>query len=172
MPIAIHNHLGRHWPIVQNWTDNLLKRHVGFDAVGFSCYQQAAEGDWDRTFTEFSRRYPDKGFLVLEYSSRERYLNDLVHAHPNGWGTYIWEPTMHEEAIFRLGGVNAGGGAKPALISQGRNGAGAPCVAAAGTRAQPARPPTFRGFGGRYDAIPEYLQLYRDMARDYGFRIR
>lgn len=97
---AVHNHLGRHWPIVQNWMDNLIQRGVKFDATGFSCYQQAAEGDWERTFAEYTKRYPDLGFFVAEYSSRKRYVNDIVHAHPNGWGAYIWEPTRHQEAVF------------------------------------------------------------------------
>ncbi|MEO5774994.1 MAG: glycosyl hydrolase 53 family protein [Sphingomicrobium sp.] len=171
VPIAVHNHLGRHWPIVRSWTDNLLQRGVRFDAVGFSCYQQAAEGDWARTFTEFEKRYPDKGFLVLEYSSRKRYLNDLVHAHPNGWGSYIWEPTIHQEAIFARGGLNAGGGPKPNLLSQGVNGAEAPGAAPRPSSATPAVPPPRPGFGGRFDAIPEFLQLYRDMARDYGLKL-
>jgi hypothetical protein len=167
VPLAIHNHLGRHWPIVQNWTDNLLRRGVRFDAVGFSCYQQAAEGDWARTFAEFSKHYPRTGFFAAEYSSRKRYLNDLVHSYPNGWGSFIWEPTTHQEAIFSRDGVNAGGGPKPNLLSQGRNGAEAPGSAPVPTAPAVAPPPLRRGFGGRYDAIPEFLQLYRDMARDY-----
>lgn len=165
--LALHNHLGRHWPIVRNWMDNLLSRGVTFDATGFSCYQQAAQGDWARTFSEFERRYPDHGFFAIEYSSRKRYLNDLVHGHANGWGSFIWEPTRHQEAIFTKGGVNAGEGAKPDLISQGMNGAEAPggVPSAAATPPVP-RPP--ENHGGRYDADPHFIELYRTMARDYG----
>ncbi|MEG3163350.1 glycosyl hydrolase 53 family protein [Sphingomonas sp. PB2P19] len=158
--VALHNHLGRHWPIVQYWTDNLLQRGVRPDAIGFSCYQQAAQGDWQRTFTEFAKRYPDMGLLALEYSSRKRYLNDLVHAQPHGWGSFIWEPTRHQEAIFTRGGASAGEGAKPDLLSQGANVAEAP----GSVTAAPAHP---EDTGGRYDADPKFLALYRTMARDY-----
>ncbi|TCM15432.1 arabinogalactan endo-1,4-beta-galactosidase [Novosphingobium sp. PhB165] len=165
-PIALHNHLGRHWPIVQYWTDNLISRGVDFDALGFSCYQQAAQGDWERTFTEFGRRYPDKGFFAIEYSSRKRYLNDLIHAHPNGWGSFIWEPTRHQEAIFLMDGRNAGEGPRPDLLSQGLNAAEAPgATPPSGPVASAAKS---ENHGGRYDADPAFLQLYRQMARDYG----
>ncbi len=160
--VALHNHLGRHWPIVRYWMDNLLSRGVRFDATGFSCYQQATQGDWQRTFDGFAGAYPDHGFLALEYSSRKRYLNDLVHAHPQGWGSFIWEPTRHQEAIFTRGGVNAGEGAKPDLLSQGINAAEAP-----GATPVPAGPKAPEDHGGRYDADPAALALYRTMARDY-----
>ena len=163
--IVIHNHLGRHWPIVQHWTDQLLARGVRPDAIAFSCYQQAAQGDWQRTFTEFTRRYPKLGFLAIEYSSRKRYLNDLVHAQPQGWGSFIWEPTRYEEAIFTYAGRNAGGGAKPELISQGRNAAEAP-GGVPGAAPPPPRPK--EDHGGRYDADPKFIDIYRAMARDYG----
>ncbi|MFK4872880.1 glycosyl hydrolase 53 family protein [Novosphingobium sp. ZW T3_23] len=165
-PIALHNHLGRHWPIVQHWTDSLIARDVNFDALGFSCYQQAAQGDWERTFAEFSRRYPDKGFFAIEYSSRKRYLNDLVHAHPNGWGSYIWEPTRHQEAIFLMDGASAGEGPRPDLLSQGLNSAEAPGATPSSEPAPGTPKPEHHG--GRYDADPAFLQLYRQMARDYG----
>ena len=163
VPLALHNHLGRHWGIVRHWTDSLIERGVDFDALGFSCYQQAAEGDWDRTFSAFERRYPDKGFLAIEYSSRKRYVNDLVHAHSNGWGSFIWEPTRHQEAIFLKNGVSAGEGPRPNLLSQGINGAEAPGAAPA--QPTPRRP---RDHGGRYDADPTFIRLYQQMAKDYG----
>lgn len=165
--LVLHNHLGRHWPIVRGWMDSLLERGVAFDATGFSCYQQLAQGDWEHCFAEFVRRYPDHGFLVLEYSSRKRYLNDLVHAHAQGWGSYIWEPTRHQEAIFLRDGANAGEGPRPDLISQGINAAEAPGF----TPAPAAMPPQRRKHhGGRYDADPAFLDLYRTMARDYSLR--
>ncbi len=160
--VAVHNHLGRHWPIVRHWMDQLIERGVRFDATGFSCYQQAAQGDWQRTFDGFTKAYPDHGFLGLEYSSRKRYVNDLVHAQPNGWGSFIWEPTRHQEAIFTRGGINAGEGPKPDLLSQGINAAEAPGAAPA-----PAGPKPPEHHGGRYDADPAFLDLYRQMARDY-----
>ena len=160
--VAVHNHLGRHWPIVRHWMDQLIERGVRFDATGFSCYQQAAQGDWQRTFDGFTKAYPDHGFLALEYSSRKRYVNDLVHAQPNGWGSFIWEPTRHQEAIFTRGGINAGEGPKPDLLSQGINAAEAPGAAPA-----PAGPKPPENHGGRYDADPAFLDLYRQMARDY-----
>lgn len=163
-PIVLHNHLGRHWGIVRDWTDNLVSRGVRFDALGFSCYQQQAEGDWARTFTEFTRRYPDIGFLALEYSSRKRYLNDLVHAQPNGWGSFIWEPIRHQEAIFTQAGRNAGGGPKSNLLSGGLNAAEAP-----GGTPVPAEP-FHADPGGRFDADPAFLTLYRRMATDYRTR--
>lgn len=169
--IQLHNHLGRHWPILQEWTDALIARKVEFDVIGLSCYQQRAEGDWEGSFANFVRRYPDKGLLVAEYSSRKRYLNDLVHALPgkHGWGTFIWEPTRHQEAVFDLNGRNAGGGPKPNLISQGLNSAEAPGGLATGA---PAAPPTPApragpmGKGGDYIANP-LLDLYGEMAKAY-----
>jgi hypothetical protein len=160
--IALHNHLGRHWPIVRHWTDSLLERGVRFDALGFSCYQQATQGDWQRTFAEFARRYPELGFLALEYSSRKRYVNDLVHAQPHGWGSYIWEPTRHQEAIFLKNGRSAGEGPRPDLLSHGINAAEAPGAAPAA-----APLPVREDHGGRHDADPRFLDLYRQMARDY-----
>jgi arabinogalactan endo-1,4-beta-galactosidase len=160
--VAVHNHLGRHWPIVRHWMDQLIERGVRFDATGFSCYQQAVQGDWQRTFDCFTKAYPDHGFLALEYSSRKRYVNDLVYAQPHGWGSFIWEPTRHQEAIFTRGGVNAGEGPKPDLLSQGINAAEAPGAATA-----PAGPKPPENHGGRYDADPAFLDLYRQMARDY-----
>lgn len=161
--VALHNHLGRHWPIVQHWTDSLRARGVTPDAIGFSCYQQQAQGDWERTFAEFERRYPDLGFLALEYSSRKRYVNDLVHARAHGWGSFIWEPTRHQEAIFTHGGVPTGEGAKPDLLSQGINAAEAP-----GATPAPVTPHPSEDHGIRYDLNPRFASLYRQMARDYG----
>ncbi len=169
--IQVHNHLGRHWAIVREWTDALVARNVDFDVIGLSCYQQVAQGDWQRTFENFIKRYPSKGLLVAEYSSRKRYINDLVHALPDrrGWGTFIWEPIRHQEALFDRGGVDAGGGAKPDLLSQGANAAEAPgAVLATGPKPKPAAPKTGPiGEGGDYVANAR-LAEYRQMARDYG----
>jgi hypothetical protein len=165
---AVHNHLGRHWPIVNYWTDNLLQRGVAPDAVGFSCYQQSKEGDWQTTFDNFEKHYPELGFFMAEYSSRKRYCNDLVHNHKHGWGAWIWEPTRHQEAIFNKDGHSAGEGPRPNLMAQGINAAEAP---GAGPKpATPAAPP--QGFkprsnGGRYDADESFLDVYRQMAKDY-----
>jgi arabinogalactan endo-1,4-beta-galactosidase len=170
--IQLHNHLGRHWPIVREWTDALVARQVDFDVIGFSCYQQRAQGDWAATFDNFVKRYPDKGLLVAEYSSRKRYLNDLVYNLPgkHGWGTFIWEPIRHQEALFDLDGRNAGGGPKPDLLSQGLNGAEAPGGLAGQPPAQPVAPrpaPTGPiGKGGDYRANA-LLDLYPQMAKDY-----
>jgi arabinogalactan endo-1,4-beta-galactosidase len=165
---SLHNHLGRHWAIVEGWMDNLLSRGVTFDATGFSCYQQAAEGDWERTFTNFARRYPDHGLFAAEYSSRKRYVNDLVHALPGrrGWGAFIWEPTRHQEALFDRDGHNAGEGPKPNLLSQGINAAEAPGATIPGAVSPPPRPEP-EHHGGRYDANA-LMDLYPAMARDYG----
>lgn len=167
--IQLHNHLGRHWPIVREWTDALVARNVDFDVIGFSCYQQRAQGDWATTFDQFLKRYPGKGLLVAEYSSRKRYLNDLVHALPDkrGWGTFIWEPIRHQEALFDREGKNAGGGGKPDLLSQGINSAEAPGGLATGAAPPPKPAPTGpMGEGGDYIANP-LLDLYGQMARDY-----
>ena len=105
---------------------------------------------------------------MAEYSSRKRYLNDLVYALPgkHGWGTFIWEPLRHQEAIFDLDGRNAGGGPKPDLLSQGINSAEAP----GGLANQPPAPkPVLSGpigKGGDYIAN-DLLDLYRQMAREY-----
>jgi hypothetical protein len=157
---------------VREWTDALVARQVDFDVIGFSCYQQRAQGDWAATFDNFVKRYPDKGLLVAEYSSRKRYLNDLVYNLPgkHGWGTFIWEPIRHQEALFDLDGRNAGGGPKPDLLSQGLNGAEAPGGLAGQPPAQPVAPrpaPTGPiGKGGDYRANA-LLNLYPKMAKDY-----
>ena len=70
--IQLHNHLGRHWGIVREWTDALVARNVDFDVIGFSAYQQLAQGDWANSFNQFLKHYPGKGLLVAEYSSRKR----------------------------------------------------------------------------------------------------
>jgi arabinogalactan endo-1,4-beta-galactosidase len=169
--IQLHNHLGRHWPIVQEWTDALIARGVDFDVLGMSCYQQRAQGDWATTFDNFVKRYPNKGLLVAEYSSRKRYLNDLLHDLPGkrGWGTFIWEPTRHQEALFDKDGRNAGEGPKPDLLSQGLNSAEAPGGTLAGTPPPAPKPePTGpMGHGGDHVAN-RLLDLYAQMAKDYG----
>ncbi len=169
--IMLHNHLGRHWVIVREWTDALLSRGVTFDLIGFSCYQQLAEGDWERTFTEFVKRYPQLGFCAVEYSGRKEYINDLVFNAPGkrGWGSFIWEPTRHQEAVFDKNGRNAGGGAKPNLLSQGINAAEAPGAVQPGSAPPPPPPPGPKrhGEGGRYEANP-FLELYRGLSRKYG----
>lgn len=169
--IMLHNHLGRHWVIVREWIDALLARGVDVDLVGFSCYQQLAERDWERTFTEFVKRYPRLGFCAVEYSGRKEYLNDLIFQAPGkrGWGSFIWEPTRHQEAIFDKEGRNAGGGAKPNLLSQGINAAEAPGAVQPGTNPPPAPPagPPRHGVGGRYEAN-QFLTLYRGLSRKYG----
>ncbi|WP_413062340.1 glycosyl hydrolase 53 family protein (plasmid) [Sphingomonas carotinifaciens] len=169
--IQLHNHLGRRWPVVREWTDALVARGVDFDVIGFSCYQQLAQGDWQRTFDAFLDRYPDKGLLVAEYSSRKRYLNDLVHALPGnrGWGTFIWEPIRHQEAVFDRNGRNAGGGPKPDLLAQGLNGAEAPGGLIATAPPAPVPPHPMMGEGGDYHANA-LLDTYRRIAHDYGLR--
>lgn len=166
--IQLHNHLGRHWPIVREWTDALIARKVDFDVIGFSCYQQRAQGDWQTTFAHFVERYPDKGIIIAEYSSRKRYLNDLLHQLPgkHGWGSFIWEPTRHQEAIFDLDGRNAGGGPKPDLISQGLNSAEAPGGLATQQSAPQPEPTGPIGHSGDYIANP-LLDLYARFAKDY-----
>lgn len=166
--IQLHNHLGRHWPIVREWTDALIARKVDFDVIGFSCYQQRAQGDWATSFSEFVKRYPDKGLLVAEYSSRKRYINDLVHALPgkHGWGAFIWEPTRHQEAIFDQDGHNAGEGAKPDLIAQGLNSAEAPGGLVSAQAAPKPEPTGPMGKGGDYVAN-DLLKLYGEMAKAY-----
>ncbi|MCC4253986.1 MAG: glycosyl hydrolase 53 family protein [Pseudomonadota bacterium] len=167
--IQLHNHLGRHWPILREWTDALIARHVDFDVIGLSCYQQREQGDWADSFARFVRRYPDKGLLVAEYSSRKRYLNDLVYTLPgkHGWGSFIWEPIRHQEALFDRDGRNAGGGPKPDLLRQGINSAEAPGGLATARPPAPKPDPTGpMGKGGDYVAN-DLLDLYRQMARDY-----
>lgn len=166
--IQLHNHLGRHWPILREWTDALIARKVDFDVIGLSCYQQREQGDWAGSFRNFVARYPDKGLLVAEYSSRKRYLNDLVHDLPgeHGWGTFIWEPIRHQEALFDRDGKNAGGGPKPDLLSQGINGAEAPGGLLGAASAPKPAPTGPIGEGGDYIAN-DLLKLYPQMAKDY-----
>jgi arabinogalactan endo-1,4-beta-galactosidase len=110
--IVLHHHLGRSNERMVPWLDNLIQRGVQFDIIGMSCYAQAQEGDWKNNFDDLAKRYPDKGLLVVEYSARKRYINDLMFDTPDkkGLGTFIWEPTRHREALFDKDGKNAGGG--------------------------------------------------------------
>jgi len=178
--VQLHSHLGRQWANVRRWTDELVKRGVDFDVLGLSCYQQAQEGNWEETMAEFLKRFPGKGVLVAEYSSRKRYVNDIVRALPDqrGWGTFVWEPTRHQEAIFDRNGRNAGEGPRPNLLSQGANAAEAPGglaasrPPAAASRAAPVAAPSGQqplGRGGRYDAN-SLLDDYRRIAKDYGLQ--
>ncbi len=109
--IILHNHLARHTPRMVEWMDELLKRDVKFDIIGMSAYSQGKEGDWKDTFAELAQRYPTHKQLVLEYSNRKRYLNDLIFNTPNdlGLGSFIWEPIHYREALFNKNGANAGG---------------------------------------------------------------
>ncbi|MEX6979969.1 hypothetical protein AB2C28_31780, partial [Pseudomonas aeruginosa] len=78
----------------------------------------------------------------------------------------IWEPTRHQEAIFTHEGTPAGEGPKPDLLSQGINAAEAPGAVTTPTAPTPPNGTTpSTGHGGRYDADPEFLTLYRTMAR-------
>ena len=110
--IVLHHHLGRSNERMRPWLDNLIQRGVPFDIIGMSCYAQAQEGDWKTNFDDLATRYPDKGLLVVEYSARKRFINDLMFNTPDrkGLGTFIWEPTRHREALFDQDGKNAGGG--------------------------------------------------------------
>jgi arabinogalactan endo-1,4-beta-galactosidase len=110
--IVLHHHLGRSNARMREWINNFVRRGTDFDIIGMSCYAQAQEGDWKTNFDDLATRYPDKGLLVVEYSARKRFINDLMFNTPDrkGLGTFIWEPTRHREALFDRDGKNAGGG--------------------------------------------------------------
>jgi arabinogalactan endo-1,4-beta-galactosidase len=159
--IILHHDKGRDNAKMRWWLDNLLARDVKFDIIGMSCYAQSKEGDWENNFNDLAKRYPQFDLLVCEYSSRKRYVNDLMFNTPDkkGLGTFIWEPTRHKEAIFDVSGHNAGGG-DPYYFAT----------------TQPARRPTtfpttfpvrFQNHGGRYDTN-SYIDVYPQMAKDYG----
>ena len=162
--IVLHHHLGRSNAVMREWLDNFIKRGTDFDLIGMSCYAQAAEGDWKSNFDDLAKRYPDKGLLVVECSGRKRYLNDLMFNTPDqkGWGTFLWEPTRHKEAIFDRNGQNAGGGAGPAFKNQETNSVVVPTNATASAAST-------KKNGGRYD-VNELIQLYPQMAHDYNHR--
>jgi arabinogalactan endo-1,4-beta-galactosidase len=188
--IVLHHHLGRNNERMREWLDNFIQRGTDFDIIGMSCYAQAQEGDWQNNFADLAKRYPDKGLLVLEYSARKRYINDLMFNAPDkkGLGTFIWEPTRHREALFDKDGKNAGGGqesnftadtginqgwrtnsASPANLSTA-----APSVTNSaefirrsfGTNASARAAWRQQRFGGRYDANALF-ELYPQMAKDY-----
>jgi arabinogalactan endo-1,4-beta-galactosidase len=193
--IALHHHLGRSNDRMRDWLDNLIQRGVVFDIIGMSCYAQAQEGDWKNNFDDLAKRYPDKGLLVLEYSARKRYVNDLMFNTPDhkGLGTFIWEPTRHREALFDKGGKNAGGGQESNFtndqgINQGARlrtndvSARATNIVASATANTNSPEAINRSFGtneirraesrkrrngGRYDGN-ELFDLYPQMSRDYG----
>jgi arabinogalactan endo-1,4-beta-galactosidase len=178
--IVLHHHLGRDNQRMVEWLDNFIQRGTDFDIIGMSCYAQAKEGDWKNNFDDLAKRYPDKGLLVLEYSARKRYVNDLMFETPDkkGLGTFIWEPTRHREALFDKDGKNAGGGQESNFTTDTGTAQGArqrTNSITANTNV------TFRTavsneivranfrrsrFGGRYDAN-DFFNLYPQMAADY-----
>jgi arabinogalactan endo-1,4-beta-galactosidase len=183
--IVLHHHLGRSNARMREWIDNFVQRGVDFDILGMSCYAQAQEDDWKTNFDDLAKRYPDKGLLVVEYSARKRYLNDLMFNTPGkkGLGTFIWEPTRHREALFDKDGKNAGGGQASNFttddgINQGARltRTNAPTAANADSNAvtyrrlgtnETARAEwRKRRFGGRYD-VNELMDLYPPMSKDY-----
>jgi arabinogalactan endo-1,4-beta-galactosidase len=189
--IVLHHHLGRSNERMVAWLDNFVQRGTDFDIIGMSCYAQAQEGDWKGNFADLAKRYPDKGLLVVEYSARKRYINDLMYETPDrkGLGTFIWEPTRHREALFDKDGKNAGGGQESNFTTDtGINqGARQQTNSAASTNrvggtvntntsefinrrfgTNEAARATWRKqrFGGRYD-VNELMGLYPQMARDY-----
>jgi arabinogalactan endo-1,4-beta-galactosidase len=195
--IVLQHHLGRSNERMRPWLDNLIQRGVQFDIIGMSCYAQAQEGDWKNNFDDLAKRYPDKGLLVLEYSARKRYVNDLMFNTPDqkGLGTFIWEPTRHREALFDKDGKNAGGGQASNFTTDEGINQGARTNSAAATN-PPARSPAStnlaantnspesldrrfgtnaaaraewrkRRNGGRYD-VNELMDLYPQMSKDYG----
>jgi arabinogalactan endo-1,4-beta-galactosidase len=187
--IVLHHHLGRSNERMRPWLDNLIQRGVNFDIIGMSCYAQAKEGDWKTNFADLATRYPDKGLLVVEYSAQKRYINDLMFNTPDkkGWGTFIWEPTRHREALFDKNGKNAGGGQASNFTTDEGIAQGAKMLTnspstikhATEKRSQtnmwqnipttPAARAAWRKerFGGRYDAN-DLFDLYPQMAKDYG----
>jgi len=190
--IVLHHHLGRSNERMVPWLDNFVRRGVGFDLIGMSCYAQATEGDWKNNFADLAKRYPDQGLLVVEYSARKRYINDLMFNTPDnkGLGTFIWEPTRHREALFDKDGKNAGGGQESNFttdtgVAQGArlrtnsitstnfaetavNTNSAESINRRFGTNETARAAWRRQwFGGRYDAN-DLFNLYSQMARDYG----
>jgi len=184
--IVLHHHLGRSNARMREWIDNFVRRGTDFDIIGMSCYAQAQEGDWKINFDDLATRYPDKGLLVVEYSARKRFINDLMFDTPDkkGLGTFIWEPTRHREALFDKDGKNAGGGQASNFttddgINQGARLArtNAPTEANAGSNAityrrsgtnEAARAEwRKRRFGGRSD-VNILMDLYPQMLKDYG----
>jgi arabinogalactan endo-1,4-beta-galactosidase len=178
--IVLHHHLGRDNQRMVEWLDNFIKRGTDFDIIGMSCYAQAKEGDWKNNFDDLAKRYPDKGLLVLEYSARKRYVNDLMFETPDkkGLGTFIWEPTRHREALFDKDGKNAGGGQESNFTTDTGTAQGARprtnsivtntnSTFRAGVSNEIARANLRRNrFGGRYDAN-DFFNLYPQMSADY-----
>jgi arabinogalactan endo-1,4-beta-galactosidase len=157
--IILHHDKGRDNAKMRWWMDNLLARDVKFDIIGMSCYAQAKEGDWENNFNDLARRYPQFHQLVCEYSSRKKYVNDLMYNTPDkkGLGTFIWEPTRHKEAIFDQDGHNAGGGDPYYFVATQPS-----------TRAT-TFPTTMRWHvnrGGRYDTNA-YIDVYPQIAKEY-----
>jgi arabinogalactan endo-1,4-beta-galactosidase len=189
--IVLHHHLGRSNAVMRPWLDNLIQRGVNFDIIGMSCYAQAQEGDWKNNFADLAKRYPDKGLLVVEYSARKRYINDLMFETPDkkGLGTFIWEPTRHREALFDKDGKNAGGGQESnfttdtGILQGARVRTNSPASTNLTSSAVSTNSTEFinrrfgtneaariawrkQRFGGRYD-VNELFELYPQMAKDY-----
>lgn len=190
--IVLHHHLGRSNERMVPWLDNFVQRGTDFDLIGMSCYAQAQEGDWKNNFADLAKRYPDKGLLVVEYSARKRFINDLMFNTPDkkGLGTFIWEPTRHRESLFDKDGKSAGGGQESNFTTDTGIVQGARLrtnsIFATNLTAGVANTnsPEFinrrfgtnevarvdwrkRRFGGRYDAN-DFFNLYPQMSHDYG----
>jgi arabinogalactan endo-1,4-beta-galactosidase len=190
--IVLHHHLGRSNERMVSWLDSFIQRGTEFDIIGMSCYAQAQEGDWKRNFDDLAKRYPDKGLMVVEYSARKRYVNDLMFntSDNKGLGTFIWEPTRHREALFDKDGTNAGGGQESNFTTDTGTAQGARVRTNAfsgtnvsATAGENTNSPELinrrfgtneasraawrkQRFGGRYDAN-ELFDLYPQMAKDY-----
>jgi arabinogalactan endo-1,4-beta-galactosidase len=93
------------------WLDGVIGQGVVFDVFGQSCYDQAGyqqpASSWEPNFTALATQYPNLQFVVAEYSQSKRMVNDLMFNLLNrrGLGTFVWEPTYWQEALFDWQGM-------------------------------------------------------------------
>src|SRR5690606_40249373 len=84
---------------VEWWVDSALRQNLQFDVLGVSAYAafQGPVSNWSNYFQRYAARYPQLGFLVVEYNPEARLLNDIMRVLPagrgRGRGTILWEPT-------------------------------------------------------------------------------
>jgi arabinogalactan endo-1,4-beta-galactosidase len=99
---------------VRWWVDNAVARDVSFDVLGLSCYvaYQGQPAEWQATFADMAKRYPELKFAIAEYNAERTQANMIMRNLPGGrgLGTFFWEPTRSGDwgsALFDFAGNTA-----------------------------------------------------------------
>jgi arabinogalactan endo-1,4-beta-galactosidase len=121
--IMLHIDRGGDNPTTTWWVNGVMSQGVTFDVLGESCYTnyQGDPSTWQTNFASLVTQYPTLSFVIAEYDEDAvdlagntecpsstgpcnvwRRANDIAFgiAGKKGLGTFIWEPTEYEEALF------------------------------------------------------------------------